>query len=68
MYMPEVYAHSGSEIVNIKNESQVVSIDGDNLNKKNIFSDVSLQTIAISIIGIITLVAFGIAWFVHKRS
>jgi len=71
MYMPEVYAHSGSDIVNIKNESQIVSIDGsdiDDSNKENTYSNVSFKTIAISIIGIITLVAFGIAWFVHKRS
>ncbi len=71
MYMPEVYAHSGSIMMQIENESQVVDIDGSETNtleKKNIFSNITFQAIAISIIGLITLGAFGIIWTHHKKS
>lgn len=71
MYMPEVYTHSGSITMHIETESQVVSIDGSKIQeseKNNIFDNISFQAIAISIIGLITLGAFGVIWAHHKKS
>jgi len=71
MYMPEVYAHSGSVMMHLENESQVVSIDGSEIEssqKSNMFSNISFQAVAIAIIGIITLGAFATIWFFHRKS
>ncbi len=72
MYMSEIYAHSGSVVIHIDNESQIVSIDGSEVdvsNKKGVlFGNASFQIIAIAIIGLITIGAFVTIWLFRRKS
>ncbi len=72
MYMPEIYAHSGSRMIHIDNESQVVNIDGSEVgisNKKGVlFGNTSFQIITIAIIGLITIGAFVTIWLFRRKS
>ncbi|MEN8252662.1 MAG: SUMF1/EgtB/PvdO family nonheme iron enzyme, partial [Patescibacteria group bacterium] len=67
MYSPEIYAHSGSKIIHIENESQIVNSEGDEIitSEKN---KISVRTIAFAIIGFITFGAFVAIWIFHKKS